>query len=125
MPNAAINALKRATKGMLYMSETDEPFHTFAWKDGGGALTDKKVLELGKHEAGTKVEEVKLDEFLGDYAEGEDEDAEKYKHLLKVIREHLSEVRVFKVGQVNIDVYIVGRPKQGDWVGLQTKAVET
>ena len=46
-------------------------------------------------------------------------------HLAKVIEENLSDVRVFKVGEVNIDVYIVGRTKQGDWVGLHTKAVET
>src|SRR3954467_3292251 len=125
MPDPAINALKGATKGLLYMSETDAPFQTFAWKHGEGALTDKKVLELSKHELGTKIEKVKLDEFLGDYAEGGDEDAEKYKNLLRVINEHLSDVRVFKVGQVNLDIYIVGRTRQGDWVGLQTKAVET
>ena len=107
------------------MSETDEPFQSFTWKGAEGPLTDKKVLELSKHASDTTIEEMTLDEFLGDYAEGEDEDAKKYKNLLKVINEQLSDVRVFKVGQVNIDVYIVGRTNQGDWVGLHTKAVET
>ncbi len=39
MPNSAINALKRATKGLVFMSETDALFRTFTWKDGEGPLT--------------------------------------------------------------------------------------
>lgn len=125
MPNDAVSALKKATKGLTYMSETDAPFTTFVWDAGEGPLTAERVLRLGKHEPGTKVEERGLDQFLGHYAEGDDPDARKYKKLLKVIGENLSDVRVFKVGEVSLDVYIVGRTKQGDWVGLHTKAVET
>lgn len=125
MPNDATNALTKATEGLLYMSETDEPFQVITWKGVEGPFTDKKVLELGKHPAGTRIEEMPLDEFLGDYAEGEDQDAKKYKNLLETIDEQLSDVRVFKVGRINIDIYIIGQTKQGAWVGLHTKAVET
>ena len=125
MPNDAISALRKATKGLLYMSETDAPFEPFVWDAGEGPLDAEWVLRLGKHEPGTRVEELGLDEFLGAYAEGDDPDAGKYQNLLKVIKKNLDDVRVFKVGRVNLDVYIVGRTKQGDWVGLHTKAVET
>jgi hypothetical protein len=37
----------------------------------------------------------------------------------------VTDIRVFKVGRVNLDVYVVGRTKEGDWAGVQTKAVET
>ena len=70
MPNDATNALKEATRGLLFMSETDEPFRTFTWKDGAGPLTAKKILDLNEREASTKIEEVKLDEFLGTYELG-------------------------------------------------------
>jgi len=121
----AVSALKEATKGLLYLSETDEPFRRFEWKGGAGPPTAKKVLELAKDDAGAEIQELALDEFLGDYAEGDDENATKYQNLLKVLREHLSDIRVFKVGRVNLDVYVVGRTKEGDWAGVQTKAVET
>jgi len=120
-----MSALERATEGMVFMSETDAPFQALRWKAAGAEPTAKRVLALGHHDAGTKVQELSLDEFLGAYAEGDDEDAKRYQNLLEVLREHLTGVRVFKVGRVNLDVYVLGRTKEGDWAGVQTKAVET
>src|SRR4051794_23464068 len=79
MPDAAINALKRATEGLTYMSETDEPFHPVSWDDGSGPLTEEKLLTLSKQKPGSKVEEMPIDEFFGDLTEEQDwhEDAEK------------------------------------------------
>lgn len=132
MPNEALNALKEATKGLLYMSESDEPFHTFTWKGGAGSLTTEKVLELSKHKPGTPVEEMPLDEFFKDLTEdqdwhetGEKATVQKYRNLLRAIREHLSNVKVFKVGEVNRDIYIIGKTPAGDWAGIKTTAVET
>jgi hypothetical protein len=131
MSKDAINDLKRATKGLLYTSESDEPFRTFTWK-GEGTLTAEKLLQLAKHEAGEKVEEISLDDFFGDLTEEQDwhgdeekETVQKYKKLREAIEGRLSDVKVFRVGEPNIDIYIVGKTDTGDWAGVQTKAVET
>jgi hypothetical protein len=34
-------------------------------------------------------------------------------------------VKVFKVGQVNVYYYVVGKSKQGERAGVSAKAVET
>jgi len=132
MSHATVEALKKASKGLLYQSETDAPFEVFTWRGGKNGLSKKKVLELGKHDAGAPVEEESLDDFFGELTKEEDwhgpeekADAKKYQSLLKAVKEHLSGAKVFKVGEREKAVYIVGKTPEGDWAGLKTKAVET
>jgi hypothetical protein len=131
MPSAAETALKQASKGLVYLSETDAPFETFSWGKAGGDLTPANVRKLAKAGAKAPVEEVGLDDFFKplteehDHSPEEAEDIGKYKILMKVMNDQLTDAAVFKVGKVNIDVYVVGKTKDGEWVGLKTKAVET
>ena len=48
----------------------------------------------------------------------------KFKHLVKVLNHNLTDIRVYRVGAVQIDVYIVGKSGK-DLVGLSTIVVET
>jgi len=127
----AVAALKRSTKGLLYMSESDEPFETVTWKDAKGPLTREKLLVLSGHDPGTKIEEVDLDEFFRDLLEADDDDDEarksaaKYKALIKTIKDNLDDPKVFRVGEVEVEIYIVGRTQNRDWAGLKTTATET
>ena len=132
MPDTTLDALKQATKGLVYQSESDAPFKTFVWKDGGGRLTKQKVVQLSGHKPGTPVKEVKLDDFFADLTEEQDwhgaeekKTVQRYKDLLQTIKDNLSGAKVYKVGEVNRDIYIVGKGQAGDWAGIQTKAVET
>ncbi len=106
MPDATTNALKKASKGLHYQTETDAPFQTFRWGQAEGRLTKRKILELGKHDPGRPVEEVSLDDFFEDltreqdwHGEEEKEDVERFPALLGAIREHLSGAKVFQVGE--------------------------
>jgi hypothetical protein len=49
----------------------------------------------------------------------------RYTELLHAIESHLAEPQVFRVGEVEIAIYIVGKTPDGDLVGLKTHAVET
>jgi hypothetical protein len=59
----AVAALARASKGLVFPSETDAPFVPFQWRDGDG-LTDAHLLELAGEKPGTPVEVVTLADFL-------------------------------------------------------------
>jgi len=127
----AMKALKEASAGLLSQGETDQPFTVFKWK-GDGELTKEAVLKRARKPASAPVEELSLEEFFGDLTEEQDwhGDEEKatvarYKKLLEVIRQNLSAVKVFKVGQRKVSVFIVGKTDEGDWAGLKTTAVET
>lgn len=128
--NDAIAALEKASEGLLYQSESDEPFTTFKWK-ADGELTAAAVLKCARKPAKTPVEEVPLADFFKDlttdqdwYGEEEKATAEQYRGLLKAVKQNLADAKVFKVGKTKVSVFIVGKT-DGDWAGLKTTAVET
>jgi len=55
----------------------------------------------------------------------EKEEVRKFRQLVLALKKTLKDLKVFKVGKVEADVYIVGRTESGDWAGLKTKVVET
>ena len=50
---------------------------------------------------------------------------DRYTDLLDSIESNLSEVKVFRIGEIEIAIYIVGRTPDRDIVGLKTHVVET
>ena len=125
MRQELLAALKNASKGLLYPSETDAPFEPFSWGKADGDLTPEKVARLAGASAGATVEEQSLADFFKDLTADGAEHAEAFRKLQQAIGERLSGARVFRVGRVNIDVYIVGRTADGEWAGLKTQSVET
>jgi hypothetical protein len=124
-------ALREATHGLLYRSETDEPFEPVSWPDQG-ELTAAKVRALGEHPPDAKVRETSLDQFFETlttdqhwHSPAEKEAVQQYRSLLKLIRTRLKEPKVFRVGEREVTICIVGRTLEGTWAGLMTWAVET
>ena len=89
-----LDALKKASKGLVYTSETDAELEPFAW-EGGGKLTTARVRELAGAEKGTAVEQTTLADFFEAVPE---EDRDKFDALAKTLQEQLSGVKVYKVG---------------------------
>ncbi len=117
-----LDALKEASKGLLFVSETEAKLEPFLW-EGGGKLTRARLLELAGAEAGTPVEQTTLDGF---FRAVPDEDRERFDRLAGVLKEQLSAVKVYKVGdEPEKQVYIVGKAPDGSWAGLKTTVVET
>jgi len=125
MNQGALTALQDATKGLLYPSETDNPFELVSWGKADGDLTPPRVAVLVKAPAGTAVEEQSLADFFQYLTDDKAEHAKEFGQLQQVIGKQLTDTRVFKVGSVTIDVYIVGRTADGEWAGLKTQSVET
>lgn len=38
---------------------------------------------------------------------------------------NLRDVKAYRVGRINLAVYVVGRGQCGDWMGVATRVVET
>ena len=133
LPSILLATLQRLTEGLLWMSETDEPFEVFHWsQESMKELTKERLLYLTHHPGDTLVEQMDVDEFFSVAAENQDwfGDEERaialrYRELLTTLKHHLNRLKVYRVGEVEIDIYILGQTQTGDWVGLATKAVET
>jgi hypothetical protein len=109
-----IAELKRQSKGLLYMSESDYPFEIVYWK-GLSEISAQYLSGLTGQPADTPVVIVDVDEFFRGKMPG----------LERVLRDNLEELKVYRVGRINIPVYIVGRTKAGNWLGVSTRVVET
>src|SRR5262249_27674684 len=118
--NTVLAALQEAAKGLKYTSETEAPLTPFLWDDGA-ALTQKHLKELASVEGA--VEEETLDDFL--YAVPS-EDKAKFDKLAAVLREQLTGIKVYKVGdEAEKQAFVVGKTSAGKWAGLKTTVVET
>lgn len=130
--NAVAAALQEAADGLLYMSETDEPFEAVFWKGEGSPIDAGRLLKLIGANPCAPVREESLEDFFKDlvteqdwHGEAEREDARRYRGLRETLQSRLGEARVFRIGEINVDIYIVGLTPEGDWAGLRTRAVET
>jgi hypothetical protein len=123
--------LKQASQGLLFLSETDAPFEVIHWQTQE-QLTPAKLLQLTEHSPDAPVELQTVDEFFAIATQEEDwhdeeerETVKLFQNLVSVLKQNLSQLQVFRVGSINIDVYIVGVTPGGELAGLSTKLVET
>ena len=86
---------------------------------------------MGKSE-GDKVDEISVEEFFDDPTQDQDwhdeaakQAVQRYRDLLAVLKQHLTDIKVFRIGEVRIEIYVLGRTADGDWAGIKTNAVET
>jgi hypothetical protein len=96
----------------------------------GLSLTDPPLL-CGDSDS-CPVREVAFDKFFADLTKEEDwheeeEKAmvEKYRNLVEVLRAQLSDLKVFRVGETEVTIDVVGKAPSGNWAGVKTAAVET
>ncbi len=116
-----LSILQKAAQGLVFVSDTDAELEPFVW-DETGDLTDDRLNELTGHEADTPVEQTTLDKFFRPVPAGK---KKQFQDLAKTLKDNLSDIRVYKLGEVEMDVYIVGKSKAGRWAGLKTSVVES
>ena len=121
--------LTQASQGLLMPSESEYPFEVFVWKDV--ELTPQKILELTNYPPATSIEQVELDYFFRNVATEKDwhdkiqkENVTKFQNLVQVVKGNLAELRVYRIGTIEVSVYIVGKTNDGV-AGLATKVIET
>ena len=125
--------LKSLSQNLVWMSESDYPFDIFTWSNQESTeFNTQNLLQKTNHSPESPVKVLEIDKFFQRatdekdwYDDDERETAKKYQTLLETLKQNLDNIQVYKIGEVEIDVYIVGQLKSGDWVGLSTKAVET
>ncbi|HEX8352834.1 MAG TPA: nuclease A inhibitor family protein [Pyrinomonadaceae bacterium] len=110
-----LEALRGATRGLTYMSESDYPFEVFDW--GAAEPTPEFLRGLDGGDADAPVETRTADEFF--------RGANSFQTLRRLLEENLSDLKVFRVGAINVAVYVAGRAASGSWLGVSTRVVET
>ncbi|MBD6618469.1 nuclease [Komarekiella sp. 'clone 1'] len=132
MTNEITEKLKQSCAGLLMMSESEYPFEVFLWTSQANGLTTQKLLQLTNHPQESPVEEVALDDLFRNCAyekewhdEQQKQNVKKFQTLVQTLKNNLNEIKVYRIGTINIDIYIIGKTSSGDLAGLSTKVVET
>lgn len=120
-PADELAALRSASAGLLYPSESDAPFDVFRWE--GLATNSAKEAVVARAGSGDPIEETSLDAFFQGLAGSED--AARFQALRREIESSVSHPTVVRVGERKVDVYLIGRTRSGAWAGLHTTSVET
>jgi len=131
MTHSIATQLQKASQGLLFISETDAPFEVINWQTQG-ELTPAILLQLTEHPPDAPVELRTVDEFFEVataeedwHDEDERETVQRFQNLVSILKQNLSQLQVYRVGDRSIDAYIVGVTPSGEWAGLATKLVET
>jgi histidine triad (HIT) family protein len=115
--------LEKAAKGLMFPSESDAPMNPFLWEGSGDKLNQDRLRQLAQVEKGTTVETLSLEDVLKTVPS---EDQPKFQKLIDTIKQQLSGVKVYKLGdEPERQVFVVGKTADGHLAGLKTTVVET
>lgn len=126
-----IEELEHSVKDLWYISETDSEVKVFTGKKAD-SVTKEIFVAQNNFSAETNIEERDFADFFKNlttiqdwYGDEEKETAAKFSTVEKLLEENLKDLKVFKVGQIELDIYVVGLNSQSVLTGITTKAVET
>ncbi|MCS6873696.1 MAG: nuclease A inhibitor family protein [Pyrinomonadaceae bacterium] len=124
------DSMKSMTEGLYYMSETDAEI--LAFKGGIVDRLDKESFAKSTALRSEEIEERDFEKFFERltkvqdwFGEEERKNAERFKKLRDFMKNHLRDLRVFRVGKIEIEIYVVGIDSKGRIYGFRTQAVET
>ena len=125
-----VNQLSQTSKGLLWLSESDYPFETVCLEDVDDI--NAKLLELTDSNPDTTIEVRELDRFFNRvteekdwYEEEEMAECKRYQALVNLLKTHLTDIKVYRVGSCEVSCYILGKTDSGAIAGLSTISVET
>ncbi len=123
--------IKIAVRGLYYISETDALIQPFIGKQAK-AVSKQEILSQTKKVANSTVEEKdfagffsRLTEIQDWFGEEEKEIAQKFVQLKELLEKNLRDLKVFRIGEIQLDIYVVGLDAENNLLGIETKAVET
>ncbi len=123
--------IKEASEGLYYISETDAGILPFVGRKAD-EVSKEEILNQTDSSASANVEERDFEEFFERmtkiqnwFSEEETANARKFAELKYLLKRNLRNLKVFKVGEIEIDIYFVGLDEKNILKGIKTKAVET
>lgn len=129
--NSTLEKLEAAAKDLLYISETDAALEPFFWPFENEELMPEFIKQQAKLPDDAPVSTQALDEFFEPVAIEEEwmndeevSEARRFQNLQTSLEENLKDVKVFRFGETDLDVFVVGKTN-GGLAGVRTKVVET
>lgn len=122
----SLEEFSRLAKGVIFISETDAELEPFIEKHGS-----EEFLRILKDKANDTVE-VSFDKFFDRLTARKEwhtaADLKRiaaYSRIREYLEDHLTDLRVVRIGKVRIEIVVFGKTPEGSVAGFRTRAVET
>lgn len=122
--------LLQASNGLLYPSESDYPFEYFHNSQVFSLPSAQQFIRLIGQQR-QPVTQVNFDDFLDKLIRNmrnsgtESETIKRYQLLRKDFRNRFTNLTVYRVGKIQVQIYIVGVNSTCGMAGLKTISIET
>ena len=124
-------ALEEAARDLYFPSESEAPIDLYRWPLEAEPTPEALLAHEGRP-AETPIDTTTPESEIAPFTtapEGSDEIevalAKRWTTLLETLHRELTDVRVYRVGKVDIDLFILGRAPSGGFLGYKTHVVET
>ena len=125
-----VRELEFAIADLLWTSEAKYPFEIVYWQDAD-LFGEATLLQHFNYAPQTKIRTQDIETFFAVatteeewHDEVERAEVKRYRKLVNLLSDYLTNVRVYSIGEVEIDVYILGETERAI-AGLMTKAIAT
>jgi nuclease A inhibitor-like protein len=119
----------KLAEGLLFQSETDAPLTYYELDPGRPKQwppsTADQFLQLIGEPTGTSVEKLAPEKLFRNLGPGNEDRVDQVAALEKAMTTELRNLAGFRVGEIEIHIYVLGQDDSGQVVGLQTLSVET
>ena len=123
--------LKKASEGLYYVSETDAEIIPFVGQKAE-SVSKEEILRQTNNSFDIPVEErsfadifERLTKIQDWHGEEEIAAAKKFAALKNLLESNLKDLKVYKIGKIELDIYFVGLNAEKILMGIKTRAVET
>jgi hypothetical protein len=120
--------LEQAASGLLMMSESDYPFEYFATDDT--KVDESLLLKLADKPQGTLIEKTTVEHLFRNMADPNSpsvkpETSARFREFIESLKNELTEIEVYRVGEIQVQVFIIGINIHGTVSGMRTLLIET
>ena len=117
------------SEALLFMSETDAPLTYYELSPEKSKewppSTASQFLQLIGEDPATHVEKLASEKFFRDLRPGNEDREDQVAALQKAMTGELRDLEGFRVGEIQIQIFVLGTDNSGKVAGLRTLSVET
>ncbi|HWJ25557.1 MAG TPA: nuclease A inhibitor family protein [Flavisolibacter sp.] len=128
--NPDLQQIKKAVRGLKYMSESFYPFKVIQLPTNQDSIEQKLQKLAGSNSQPVlEITFAFFFQYLTQIDDNQDEEERKtalrFRQLRDVLLQKLKNIKVYKLGQVEVSVFIIGELSDGTLGGLRTTSIET
>ncbi|MBK4730457.1 nuclease A inhibitor family protein [Oxynema sp. CENA135] len=125
-----VDQLRELTRDLYWFSESDYAWEVRIWPEA--TIATETVREQSQKPANAEIETVEFARFFQRaveekdwYGDRERETVGRYRQLVQFLQENLHDLIVYRVGAIEVEIFVFGKTNTGAVVGLNTISVET